>query len=63
VWRLSGLRPFIVLPATALVLSACSGAPKAAASHHAAPSLAALIADTATDVATCHQFATEQAGG
>ena len=28
-WRLSGLRPFLVLPVAALVLSACSGAPKA----------------------------------
>ncbi len=72
------MRPaYIALPAAALVLTACGTAPKAAASQHApeppastasapgrnvSPSPAPLIADTAMDVATCHQFAAEQAG-
>lgn len=76
-------RTFLVLPAAALVLTACGSAPKAAASNHPAvatttrpapetaapspsrspsPSSTPLIADTATDVATCHQFAAERAG-
>jgi hypothetical protein len=62
VGRLRGIRPYLVLPAAALVLSACGSAPKAAASHRAVPSPPALIAETAMDVATCHEFATEQAG-
>jgi hypothetical protein len=62
-------RASLVLSAVALVLTACGCA---TASHHAttAPhpgrsasrSPAPLIADTAMDVATCHQFAAEQAG-
>lgn len=52
----------LVLSAAALVLSACTGAPKATGSHHAAQALTALIADTAVDVSTCHRFAAEQAG-
>jgi hypothetical protein len=60
-------RSYLVLPAAALVLTACGGA---AASHDTAPSHsqrsspspAPLIANTAMDVATCRQFAAEQAG-
>jgi hypothetical protein len=76
-------RAYIVLPAAALVLTACGGGPKTAGNHHTAvamttppapatpapspsrspsPSPAPLIADTAMDVATCHQFAAERAG-
>jgi hypothetical protein len=69
-------RAYLMLSAAALVLTACGSAPKAAGSSHpahsgavvattpAAPAPAAtpLIADTAADAATCHQFAAEQAG-
>jgi hypothetical protein len=66
-----------MLPAAALVLTTGGCAPSAVASHHAAQSRAAvsppasrsaspapapLIADTAMDEATCHQFAAEQDG-
>jgi hypothetical protein len=56
-----------MLPTAALVLTACGGAPATIApapspSLSAPPSPAPLIADTAMDVATCHQFAAEQAG-
>jgi hypothetical protein len=71
------MRPvYLVLPAAALVLTACGSGPQATASHHHAqpsavapsrspspsPGASALIADTAMDVAACHQFAAEQAG-
>jgi hypothetical protein len=49
-----------MLPAAALMLTACSGPPSASPSP--SPSPTQLIAYTATDVATCHQFAAEQAG-
>jgi hypothetical protein len=69
-------RAYLVLPAAALVLTACGSGPQSSASrHHAQPSAVApvpspspspgataLIADTAMDVATCHRFAAEQAG-
>jgi uncharacterized lipoprotein YmbA len=68
-------RAYLVLPAAAVVLTACSSGLQSTASHQAQPSAAApspnpspspgasaLIADTAMDVATCHQFAAEQAG-
>jgi uncharacterized lipoprotein YmbA len=68
-------RAYLVLPAAAVVLTACSSGLQSTARHQAQPSAAApspnpspspgasaLIADTAMDVATCHQFAAEQAG-
>ncbi len=73
-------RAFLVLPAVALVLTACGSASKAGASRHGevatatppAPATSSsrsrphsptpLIADTAMDVAACHQFAAERAG-
>lgn len=51
-----------MLSAAALLLTACGGTPEAPASHHAPPSPTPLIADTAMDVAACHQFAAERAG-
>jgi hypothetical protein len=51
-------RAYLAVSSAALVLTACGSTPEAAPS----PSPAALIADTAMDVATCHQFAAEQAG-
>jgi hypothetical protein len=53
---------FLVMPMAALVLTACGSAPKAADSPSPSLSSTPLIADTAMDVATCHQFAAEQNG-
>jgi hypothetical protein len=58
-------RAYLVLAAAAFVLTACGSAPATTApspSRSASPSPIPLIADTAMDVATCQQFAAEQAG-
>ena len=63
-------RAYLVLPAAAFVLTACGSASQTAADHNSAespgpspaPTARPLIANTAMDAATCHQFAAEQAG-